>query len=197
MYKILFLLTIILTEQGVEVLAQARSNASIFTLINSSRKKNNKFIDFIKGSGRVQYRDSTISGELLFSKGGVQIQQNQILKWFSYKDTLLQKIIVNNYGDNVLFNRLAGYDNQLWRLVKDTLGISIYDKSYSPDRNTSSIDYNSLLFQQDAMYIPAVTFWTTSTKRSIIKIVNKLLGLNLSPKNFKGKEDLMNMLVSN
>lgn len=196
-YKILFLLAIILTEQGVEVVAQTRSSAAFFRLINSGRKKNNKFIDFIKGSGRLQYQDSIISGELLLSKDGIQVQQNTKLKWFGHKDTLLRMIIIDNNGDNVHFNRLSGYDNQLWRLIKDTLGITIYDKNYSLNRNTFSIDYNSLLFQQDDIYIPAVTFWVTSTKRNIIKIVNRLLALNLSPKNFKSKEDLMNILVNN
>lgn len=194
--KIIFFV-IYLSGQEAEAFAQSNKSTAFFRLINSGKKRKDKFTDAINGSGWLQYRDSIIKGEFLLSNDGFLVVQKIDGKWFAYSDTLVRKIVINNKKGNLYLNRLVGYDNQLRRLLKDTLGIEIYDKSFDLNRSAGSINYYSLLFRKDTLYIPAVTFWVTSTKRSIIQIMNKLLGSNLKPNEFKSKENYMEQLLQN
>jgi hypothetical protein len=54
-----------------------------------------------------------------------------------------------------------------------------------------------LIFKADSKIFEAITFWTTSEKRNIVKILNNAWHVNLNPKDFKGKEDLMNRIINN
>ncbi|XVJ65039.1 MAG: hypothetical protein HEQ40_02255 [Lacibacter sp.] len=186
-----------LVSYKVEVNAQSKSSAAFYRLVNSGKKNRDKFVDTIYGTGWLQYRDSIISGDFLLSKIGLQLKQKNDRRRFGFVDTLVRKVVIKSDSSSLYLNRLVYYDNQLWRLVKDTLGIEIYDKSLDLNSSAHSINYNSLLFRKDTLYIPAVTFWVTSTKRSIILIMNNLLGNTLKPNEFRSKEDYMEQLLQN
>jgi hypothetical protein len=191
------LLLMYLVSYKVEVNAQSKSSAAFYRLVNSGKKNRDKFVDTIYGTGWLQYRDSIISGDFLLSKIGLQLKQKNDRRRFGFVDTLVRKVVIKSDSSSLYLNRLVYYDNQLWRLVKDTLGIEIYDKSLDLNSSAHSINYNSLLFRKDTLYIPAVTFWVTSTKRSIILIMNNLLGNTLKPNEFRSKEDYMEQLLQN
>lgn len=191
------LLLMYLVSYKVEVIAQSKSSAAFYRLVNSGKKNRDKFVDTIYGTGWLQYRDSIISGDFLLSKIGLQLKQKNDRRRFGFVDTLVRKVVIKSDSSSLYLNRLVYYDNQLWRLVKDTLGIEIYDKSLDLNSSAHSINYNSLLFRKDTLYIPAVTFWVTSTKRSIILIMNNLLGNTLKPNEFRSKEDYMEQLLQN
>lgn len=194
--KIIFFV-IYLSGQKAEGFAQSNKSAAFFRVINSGKKGKDKLTDAINGTGWLQYRDSIIKGEFLLSNDGFVVVQKIDGKWFAYGDTLVRKMVINNNKGNLYLNRLVRYDNQLWRLLKDTLGIEIYDKSFDLNRSVRAINYNSLLFRKDSLYIPAVTFWVTSTKRSIIRIINNLMGNRVKPNMFRSKEVLMEQLLQN
>lgn len=191
------LLVVYLISYKVEVIAQSKSSAAFFRLVYSGKKNRDKFVDTIYGTGWLQYKDSIIRGDLLLSNIGLQLKQKNDRRRFGFADTLVRKVVIKSDSSSLYLNRLMYYDNQLWRLVKDTLGIEIYDKSFDLNSSANSINYYSLLFRKDTLYIPAVTFWVTSTKRSIIRIMNNLLGNTLKPNEFRSKEDYMEQLLQN
>lgn len=191
------ILFVYLISYKVEVIAQSKSSAAFYRLVYSGRKNRDKFVDTIYGTGWLQYKDSIIRGDFLLSNIGLQLKQKNDRRRFGFADTLMRKVVVKSNSSSLYLNRLVHYDNQLWRLVKDTLGIEIYDKSIDLNSSTRSINYYSLLFRKDTLYIPAVTFWVTSTKRSIIRVMNNLLGNTLKPNEFRSKEDYMEQLLQN
>jgi len=191
------LLLVYLINYKVEAISQSKSSAAFYRLIYSGKKNRDKFVDTIYGTGWLQYRDSIISGDFLLSNTGLQLRQKNDRRRFGFADTLVRKVVIKSDSSSLYLNRLVYYDNQLWRLVKDTLGIEIYDKSFDLNSSTHSINYYSLLFRKDTLYIPAVTFWVTSTKRSIIRIMNNLLGNTLKSNGFRSKEDYMEQLLQN
>jgi hypothetical protein len=191
------LLLVYLISYVIEVIAQSKSSAAFYRLIYSGKKNRDKFVDTIYGTGWLQYRDSIISGDFLLSNNGLQLKQKLDRRRFGFVDTSVRKVVIKSDSSSLYLNRLVDYDNHLWRLVKDTLGIEIYDKSFDLNRSAGSINYYSLLFRKDTLYIPVVTFWVTSTKRSIIRIMNNLLGSRLKPNEFRSKEDYMEQLLQN
>lgn len=191
------LLVVYLISYKVEVIAQSKSSAAFYSLVYSGKKNRDKFVDTIYGTGWLQYNDSIIRGDFLLSNIGLQLKQKNDRRRFGFADTLVRKVVIKSDSSSLYLNRLVYYDNQLWRLVKDTLGIEIYDKSFDLNSSARSINYYSLLFRKDTLYIPAVTFWVTSTKRSIIRIMNKLLGSNQKPNQFRSKENYMEQLLQN
>lgn len=192
---LLFLMYLI--SYKVEVVAQSKSSAAFYRLVYSGKKSRDKIVDTIYGTGWLQYRDSIISGDFLLSNNGLQLKQKLDRRRFGFADTLVRKVAFKSNSGSLCLNRLVDYDNQLWRLVKDTLGIEIYDKSFDLNTSARSVSYYSLLFRKNTLFIPAVTFWLTSTKRSIVRIMNNLLGSKLKPNEFRSKEDYMEQLLQN
>jgi hypothetical protein len=191
------LLLVYLISYKVEAISQSKSSAALYRFVYAGKKNRDKFVDTIYGTGWLQYKDSIISGDFLLSNSGLQLKQKNDRRGFGFLDTLVRKVVIKSDSSSLYLNRLVYHDNQLWRLVKDTLGIEIYDKSFDLNSSAHSINYYSLLFRKDTLYIPAVTFWVTSTKRSIIRIMNSLLGSRLKPNEFRSKEDYMEQLLQN
>lgn len=193
--KTILLLVYLIGYKGGAI-SQSKKSAAFYNLVYSGKKNRDKIVDTIYGTGWLQYKDSIIRGDFLLSNNGLQLKQKNDRRRFGFADTLVRKVVVKSNSRSLYLNRLV-YDNHLWRLVKDTLGIEIYDKSFDLNSSAHSINYYSLLFRKDTLYIPAVTFWVTSTKRSIIRIMNNLLGNTLKPNEFRSKEDYMEQLLQN
>jgi len=150
----------------------------------------------ISGKGSISINDSAFVGDIFITNDSVRVN-NEIIKTFSVSDSSLQSVVMSNGQQDLKLYRLKGYDNKLSRLIKDTLGVKIFDKKISFIIDGDNIDYDDLIFQTNSKFIEAVTFWTTSTKRSIVNILNSIWHVNLNPKDFKGKEDLMNRIINN
>lgn len=191
------LLLVYLISYKVEAISQSKSSAVFYRLVYSGKKNRDKVVDTISGTGWLQYKDSIIRGDFLLSNIGLQLKQKNDRRRFGFSDSSVRKVVIRINSSSLCLNRLVDYDSQLWRLVKDTLGIEIYDKSFDLNRSARSINYYSLLFRKDTLFIPAVTFWVTSTKRSIIRIMNSLLGSKLNAHEFRSKEDYMEQLLQN
>ncbi|MBS4043687.1 MAG: hypothetical protein KGZ59_07705 [Chitinophagaceae bacterium] len=194
---ILLSILVLLLFTSSDSYSQRNNSHSFFQLLNSGKKKKQSKQYEIEGTGRLEYKDSLIYGQLLITEADIQMKNENGLLKYAYSDTSLGHIIMKHNGQFLNLVRLKDFDNKLWRLIKDTLGIRIYDKNISYSIDGSNIDYNSLLFQRNSEFIEAVTFWVTSTKRNIVKIINQLLELDLKPIDFKGKEDIMNRIIYN
>ncbi|MBN8665855.1 MAG: hypothetical protein J0M30_00035 [Chitinophagales bacterium] len=193
----LLLIVFILLFTISDSYSQRSNSYSFFQLLNSGKKKKDAKRFEIVGSGNFIYKDTIFQGQLSITEKSVQLNNEKGTFEYAYSDTFLSRITIGNIHQSITLVRLKYFDNMLWRLIKDTLGIKIYDKNISYAISGNNIDYNSLIFQDSAQTYEAVTFWVTSTKRSIVKIINHLLGLELIPREFKGKEDLMNRLINN
>lgn len=177
--------------------SQKSAGYSLFRLLNSGKVKKEINQPQVRGIGTIDYKDSTLFGQMLITNADIQLKSENRLFAYSNSDTSINKVIIEDNLQAMELVRLKDFDSKLWRLLKDTLGVRVYDKNISYTKNGSAIDYNSLLFHGNGQYYEAVTFWVTSTKRNIVKILNQLLELNLSPKQFKSKEDVLDRLLSN
>lgn len=194
---ILLSILVLLLFSSSDSYSQRNNSYSFFQLLNSGKKKRQNKQYEIEGIGMLQYKDSTIYGHLLITEAHIQMTNENGLFKYAYSDASLGNIIMKHNGQFLNMVRLKNFDNKLWRLIKDTLGIRIYDKNISYSIDGNNIDYNSLLFQCNSEFIEAVTFWVTSTKRNMVKIINELLELRLKPQAFKNKEDIMDRLLGN
>lgn len=193
----LLLIALILCFTISDSYSQGRNSYSFFQLLYSGKKKRDAKRVEIVGSGNLIYKDSTFQGHISITEKSVQLNNGKGSLEYAYSDSFLSRITIGNIHQSITLVRLKYFDNMLWRLIKDTLGMRIYDKNISYTINGNNIDYSSLLFQDSTQTYEAVSFWVTSTKRSIVKIMNHLLDLKLTPKEFRGKEDLMNQIINN
>lgn len=196
-YHISLLIVIYLLLISPESYSQRSNSYSFFQLIYSGKKKKQGKQYEIEGSGWLTFKDSTFNGKLLVSGTMIQLESQEGIFKYNFSDNSLTHILMEHDGQRLGLIRLKNIDNKLWRLLKDTLGVKIYDKNISYKVDGNNIDYNSLLFERNNRFYEAVTFWVTSTKRNVIKIINQLLGLRLNPKSFDSKEDIMNKIIYN
>lgn len=190
-----FLLFLIFTSP--DCFAQGNRGLPIFMRYPSGRilRQQPKKFD-VHGIGRLIYRDSTLTGQLSVKNDSIEIKNERgAINKYAYSDTAIQSLMVKVNDLTLTLVRIKEFKNKLFRLIKDTLGMKVYDKNITYTINSNTIDYSYLLFQKDMKYMEAETFWTTSTKKNIIRILNQLLGLNLNPKKFKGKEDVLDKLL--
>jgi len=153
--------------------------------------------NYLKGDGYIIISDSVINGNILLTTGAVIIKTKQHTLSFSYENSSLLKVSINTLFDTLNLVRLKNVKNQLWRIIKDTLGLKIIDKNFTQRVELNSIDYNSLAFCKNNVYKEAFDFWTTSTKKNIVRILNDFLNISLHPKKFNGKEDILERILLN
>lgn len=182
---------------SISLHAQKSSSYSFFQLLNTGKSKKPAKQSETEGFGSLVYRDSLLHGRVSITEKTIALISNSKTTAYSYDDAKLNRIYMENTKGRLNIVRLKDVDNRLWRLIKDTLGVKVYDKNISHPADGNNIDYTSLIFCSNDRTYEAEGFWVTSTKRSIVKIINHLLGLELNPKEFKGKEDLMNQLINN
>ncbi len=151
----------------------------------------------ISGNGTIDLKDSVINGNLIITNDSVRIINKTTNISYDFSDPSFQSLIINNGEQNLKLYRLKELDNKIYRLIKDTLSVKIFDKNISFKLDKDNIDYNNLVFKTDSKVFESITFWTTSTKKRIVKILNTIWHTHLNPKSFKGKEDLMNRIIDN
>lgn len=197
LFSIFLLLLAFLVITSSCVYSQRSNSYSFFRLLYSGKKKKQSNQYPVQGFGSVGFKDSISNGNVYMTEVSIRLTENTDTLNYSNYDTSILFIRIHDGKNRYLsLVRLKDYDNKLWRLINDTLGVKVYDKNVSFSQTGNSIDYNSLLFHGNGRYFEAVTFWVTSTKKSIVKILNQLLMLELNPKEFRSKEDLMDRLLS-
>ena len=182
---------------SISLHAQKSSSYSFFQLLNTGKSKKPTKQFETEGAGSLVYRDTLLHGRVSISERTSVLVSNSETTAYSYYDAKLNRIYMENTKGRINLVRLKDVDNKLWRLIKDTLGMRVYDKNISYLADGNNIDYTSLIFRSNDRTYEAESFWVTSTKRNIVKIINHLLGLEINPKGFKGKEDLMNQIINN
>lgn len=182
---------------SISLHAQKSRSYSFFQLLNAGKSKKPAKQFGAEGAGNLVYQDSLLYGRVLITEKEIVLINVSKPIAYNYDDSKVSSIYIGNSKGGISLVRLNDVDNRLWRLIKDTLGIKMYDKNISYPVDGSNIDYASLIFRSNNRTYEAETFWVTSTKRNILKIVNNMLGLKLNPKEFKGKDDLMNQIINN
>lgn len=190
--RIVFGVTI-LSLCAFDTAAQTANSVYIFRLLNSGKAK--KVARIFEGDGSIGYNNSKFNGRILIEENTILLTTESNVMEFKTTDTAIQYLTIQQNEKIINLFRLGGFDNQLWRLLKDTLGVQVFDKDIYKVASSDNIDYSSLLFQKGTAYAEAETFWTTSTKKNIVRIINQLFLAKLKPVNFKGKEDLMKKII--
>lgn len=186
-----FAVVLIATTGHLAVNAQKSRGVFLFSLLNSGHTIQHR-PTLAASPANVFYGADTLSGiveltgeEIVFTPQNDTVQRKFILadkkfKGLQYPTGPSKVLFVKRYNSERLF-----------RLLFNASGVKIYDTKRSLDIEPGNIEYNELLLEYEGELYPVVTFWTTSTKRSLIKILNKIFRLSLQPENFKNKEAVM------
>lgn len=178
-----------------DVFAQKGSSYSLFQILYSGKKTHSLKKADIQSAGSIYLEDVILNGTIRLQGEGIVFASQGYQKEFLLSDSAVKKITLVDNSQVLNLVRLTNKDGKLWRLLKDTLGIRVYDKTISFLADGKTIDYESLFFEKGGVYKDAVTFWTTSTKKSIVSILNLFLETNLIPRTFHGKEELMDKFL--
>ena len=184
------LLAMILLGGFIADAQKAPANA-FFSLINVGHKMRHQLL-YAEGRATVFYGADTLMGVAEFNGNTVLLkhQGDSVQRKFIVADENLKGVQLFIDGLMVSFMKKEN-STKLHRLLFDAYGLKIYDDVLSSKIETGNINYSELLFEFDGKTYPAVTFWTTSTKRSMIKILNNIFRLSLQPDEFKNKEAVM------
>lgn len=192
--KVLF--TLVFVAFSIAGFAQSKSGYSFFQIVNSGKTKRGLKEVNIKGTGQIDLNGQALSGSIAIRSQTIYLSSQTGLLEFSTDDTSIKKLTLFNGKNSLQLVRLSQRDNKLWRLLKDTLGMKVYDKNIAYPLSEATVDYETLLFEKNGVFKEAFTFWTTSTKKNVITIVSTFLGIDLKPGDFMGKEDFMKQFLA-
>lgn len=192
--KILFMLPFV--AFSITGFAQSNSAYSFFQIVNSGKTKRVIKEVTLEGTGQIDVNGQAISGSMAIRSQTIYLSSQTGLLEFSTDDTSIKTLTLSNGNNSLQLVRLSKRDNKLWRLLKDTLGMKVYDKNIAYPLSGATVDYETLLFEKNGVFKKAFTFWTTSTKRNIVAIVSTFLGVDLKPGDFRGKEDFMKKFLA-
>lgn len=189
------LLTIILLGGFIADAQKAPANA-FFSLINVGHKMRHQLL-YTEERATVFYGADTLMGNAEFNGNTVLLkhQGDSVQRKFIVADENLKGVQLFIDGLMVSFMKKEN-SAKLHRLLFDAYGLKIYDDVLSSKIDPENINYSELLFEFNGRTYPAVTFWTTSTKRSMVEILNNIFRLSLQPKDFKNKEAVMAAIMS-
>lgn len=170
--------------------AQNAKAHAFFSLVNFGHKTQYQISAEEKAT--VFYAGDTLSGhaELKGNAIFLTLSNDTLQRMLKLADSNFKEMQLYTNGSVVSFVR-KGNDAKLFRLLFNDEGLKIYDDVLSSKIETGNINYSELLFEFDGKTYPAASFWTTSTKRSMIKILNNIFRLSLQPDEFKNKEAVM------
>lgn len=157
---------------------QKSTGTFTFFFMNSGRKIERR-PSIPKTAASVFYDTDTLRGlAKLSGKEVVFTPQNDLLqRRYIVTDEKFKGFQFRLAASNVSFVKREN-KGKLIRLLFDAYGLKIYDDALLVAMDPANINYSSLLFEYGGKVYPAVTFWTTSTKRHMIKILNGMLGLS-------------------
>lgn len=192
--KVLF--TLVFVAFSIAGFAQSKSAYSFFQIVNSGKTKRVLKEVNVEGTGQIDLNGQALSGSIVVRSQTIYLSSQTGLLKFGTADTSIKKLTLTDGNNSLQLVRLSQRDNKLWRLLKDTLGMKVYDKNIAYPLSGATVDYETLLFEKNGVFKEAFTFWTTSTKRNIVAIVSTFLGIDLKPGDFRGKEDFMEQLLA-
>lgn len=189
------LLTMTLLGGFIADAQKAPANA-LFSLINVGHKTQHQLL-YLQGKGTVLYGADTLLGNAEFNGKTVflKLQGDSVQRKFIVADNKLKEVRLYVDSTTVFFIKKEN-GTKLQRLLFHAYGLKIYDDVLFSKIDPENINYSELLFEFNGRTYPAVTFWTTSTKRSMVEILNNIFRLSLQPKDFKNKEAVMAAIMS-
>ncbi|GAA4749278.1 hypothetical protein [Flavisolibacter ginsenosidimutans] len=176
--------------------AQKAPANAFFSLVNVGHKTKHQVL-YTEGWAMVFYGADTLMGNAECNGNTVLLkhQGDSVQQKFIMADENLKGMQLFIDSSILSFVKMEN-STKLHRLLFDAYGLKIYDDVLSSKIDPDNINYSELLFAFNGKTYPAVTFWTTSTKRSMIEILNNIFRLSLQPKDFKNKEAVMAALLS-
>jgi hypothetical protein len=99
--------------------AQTANSVYIFRLLNTGKAK--KVTRIFEGDGIIGCSNSKFNGRILIKENTILLTTKSNVREFKTTDTAIQYLTIHQNEQLIKLFRLGGFDNQLWRLLKDTL----------------------------------------------------------------------------
>jgi hypothetical protein len=180
-----------------------RNSYFFFYLVNSGRKPmpgHTAIKDLVISTplySVVSYNHDTISGKLTIKKGILSLEAPDGVRTLSFEDSGIHSIRLFQDGVELFLKKVNVPGQQkLRRVLLDTLGFTVYDDVFSFSSSVHDVDYDELIFEYDRTIYPVTDFWTTSRKRKMIDILNRIFKSDLKYSEYQGKELLLESILN-
>ena len=196
------IIIVIILFQAITCFSQ-RNSYFFFYLVNSGRKSMqgpSAIKDLIISTplqSVVSYNSDTISGKLTLKKGILYVEALDGLHTLRFEDSAINSIRLFQDGVELFLKKVnVSGQQKLRRVLLDTLGFAVYDDVFTFSRSVQDVDYDELIFEYDKTVYPVTDFWTTSRKRRMIDILNRIFKSNLKYNEYRDKETLLESILS-
>lgn len=196
------IIIVIILFQAIACFSQ-RNSYFFFYLVNSGRKpvSGHSAIKDLTITTPLQsvvnFNNDTIWGKLTIKKGELHVEAPNESHTLRFEDSGINSIRFFHDGVELFLRKInVSGEQKLRRVLLDTLGFAVYDDVFSFSKSVNDVDYDELIFEYDRTIYTVTDFWTTSRKRKMIDILNRIFKSDLKYSEYRDKESLLESILN-